>query len=185
LPVQKHSQSIQRGQIWNVQFNPQVGSELGSLHPAVVMNISHVGRLPLYIVVPITTGNITFHGTEGGADVLASVIQSLGELKDEGALSRIRQIAKTSVGSDRLDMRRNAIRAWISIGGDHELPEIKRDLDDMRHSQATYVSTTYVDSVASLRTSAAVNLLKEFIQENPKTWLTPEIKAALERNNLS
>ena len=120
-----------------------------------------------------------------GADVLASVIQSLGELKDEGALSRIRQIAKTSVGSDRLDMRRNAIRAWISIGGDHELPEIKRDLDDMRHSQATYVSTTYVDSVASLRTSAAVNLLKEFIQENPKTWLTPEIKAALERNNLS
>jgi len=62
LPVQKHSQSIQRGQIWNVQFNPQVGSELGSLHPAVVMNISHVGRLPLYIVVPITTGNITFHG---------------------------------------------------------------------------------------------------------------------------
>ncbi|HLK60084.1 MAG TPA: type II toxin-antitoxin system PemK/MazF family toxin [Chthonomonadaceae bacterium] len=43
-----------RGEIWNVQFNPSVGAEIQKVRPAVVMNVSHVGRLPLYIVVPVT-----------------------------------------------------------------------------------------------------------------------------------
>jgi mRNA-degrading endonuclease toxin of MazEF toxin-antitoxin module len=29
---------IQRGDVWDVQFSPQVGSELDQKHPAVVMN---------------------------------------------------------------------------------------------------------------------------------------------------
>lgn len=52
--------SIQRGQIWDVEFDPQVGAELSRKHPAVVMNIPTVGRLPLCIVVPITTGKPSF-----------------------------------------------------------------------------------------------------------------------------
>jgi mRNA interferase MazF len=51
---------IQRGQVWDVQFSPQIASELRQKHPAVVMNVAGVGRLPLHIVVPITTGEPYF-----------------------------------------------------------------------------------------------------------------------------
>jgi mRNA interferase MazF len=51
---------IQRGQVWDVQFSPQIASELRQKHPAVVMNVAGVGRLPLHIVVPLTTGNPRF-----------------------------------------------------------------------------------------------------------------------------
>ncbi len=44
-----------RGEIWLVQFSPQVGSELGSPHPALVVSRDDVGALPLRIVVPITS----------------------------------------------------------------------------------------------------------------------------------
>lgn len=43
-----------RGEVWWIQFDPSVGSEQRKTRPAVVMNVSSVGRLPLRIVVPIT-----------------------------------------------------------------------------------------------------------------------------------
>lgn len=43
-----------RGEIWSVQFDPQVGQEIGKTRPALVISTNHVGRLPLRIVVPIT-----------------------------------------------------------------------------------------------------------------------------------
>lgn len=53
-------QGIKRGQVWDVQFSPQIGKEIAQKHPAVVMSIDKVGRLPLHIVVPITTGKPYF-----------------------------------------------------------------------------------------------------------------------------
>jgi len=52
--------SIERGHMWDVKFDPQVGSEIGKVRPAVVVSIPTVGRLPLHIVVPITTGSPKF-----------------------------------------------------------------------------------------------------------------------------
>lgn len=43
-----------RGEVWNVRFTPATGAEIQKIRPAVVMNLSTVGRLPLCIVVPIT-----------------------------------------------------------------------------------------------------------------------------------
>ena len=43
-----------RGEIWSVQFDPQVGQEIGKTRPALVISSNNVGRLPLRIVVPIT-----------------------------------------------------------------------------------------------------------------------------------
>lgn len=43
-----------RGEIWVVQFDPQVAEEIGKLRPAVVVSVPAVGRLPLRIVVPLT-----------------------------------------------------------------------------------------------------------------------------------
>jgi mRNA interferase MazF len=43
-----------RGEVWSVNFDPQVGAEMTKLRPAAVINPDCVGRLPLRIVVPIT-----------------------------------------------------------------------------------------------------------------------------------
>ncbi|MBI2921606.1 MAG: type II toxin-antitoxin system PemK/MazF family toxin [Planctomycetes bacterium] len=44
----------QRGEIWSVNFDPQVGDEMTKIRPAVVMSVSSVARLNLRIVVPLT-----------------------------------------------------------------------------------------------------------------------------------
>ena len=41
-------------EIWLVQFQPQRGSEISKVRPAVIVNVNAVGVLPLRVVVPIT-----------------------------------------------------------------------------------------------------------------------------------
>lgn len=43
-----------RGEIWIVDFNPTVGSEIQKQRTAVVVSLDTIGKLPLRIVVPIT-----------------------------------------------------------------------------------------------------------------------------------
>jgi mRNA interferase MazF len=44
-----------RGEVWWGRFDPAVGAEIRKVRPAVVINRDDVGRLPLRIVVPITS----------------------------------------------------------------------------------------------------------------------------------
>lgn len=44
-----------RGEIWLVQFRPATGRELTNPHPALVLSRNDVGRLPLRVVVPLTS----------------------------------------------------------------------------------------------------------------------------------
>jgi mRNA interferase MazF len=44
-----------RGEVWRIRFDPIVGAEIGKVRPAVVVNLPSIGRLPLRIVVPITS----------------------------------------------------------------------------------------------------------------------------------
>ena len=41
-------------EIWLVQFQPQRGSEISKVRPAVIVNVDSIGVLPLRVVVPIT-----------------------------------------------------------------------------------------------------------------------------------
>lgn len=43
-----------RGEVWYVNFDPQVGAETQKCRPALVVSVNGVGKLPLRIVVPIT-----------------------------------------------------------------------------------------------------------------------------------
>lgn len=43
-----------RGEVWQVRFDPSIGAEITNIRPAVVMSIPEIGVLPLRIVVPIT-----------------------------------------------------------------------------------------------------------------------------------
>ena len=46
--------SMSRSQIWLVQLNPTVGTEIGKIRPVVIVSNDAVGILPLKIIVPIT-----------------------------------------------------------------------------------------------------------------------------------
>lgn len=46
-----------RGEIWLVNFDPQIGQEIRKCRPAVVISLDEIGKLPLRIVVPITEWN--------------------------------------------------------------------------------------------------------------------------------
>jgi mRNA interferase MazF len=43
-----------RGDIWLVNFDPTVGTEIQKTRPAVVVSSDAVGRLPIKLVAPIT-----------------------------------------------------------------------------------------------------------------------------------
>ena len=45
---------ISQGEIWLVEFDPSVGSEIKKTRPAVVINDNNMGRLGLYLVIPVT-----------------------------------------------------------------------------------------------------------------------------------
>lgn len=65
------NQRIERGQIWDINFEPQVGAEIAKIRPAVVLSIPDVGRLPLRIVVPITTGSSHLHAASWVVRIVA------------------------------------------------------------------------------------------------------------------
>lgn len=44
----------QRGEVWDVKFDPAVGAEIQKTRPAVVVSVNAIGKLPLRMVVPIT-----------------------------------------------------------------------------------------------------------------------------------
>lgn len=43
-----------RGEIWLVNFDPTVGTEIQKTRPAVVVSSDAVGRLPIKLVAPLT-----------------------------------------------------------------------------------------------------------------------------------
>ena len=52
--------NISQGEIWEVEFFPNVGSEIGKKRPALVVSHNKIGRLPLKTVVPITEWSKAF-----------------------------------------------------------------------------------------------------------------------------
>ena len=43
-----------KGEVWVINFNPTVGSEIQKARPAVIVSEDSIGKLPLRIVVPVT-----------------------------------------------------------------------------------------------------------------------------------
>ncbi|RFP66424.1 type II toxin-antitoxin system PemK/MazF family toxin [Hymenobacter lapidiphilus] len=45
---------MKQGEIWLINLDPTIGSEISKTRPAVLVNDNAVGRLPLKIIVPLT-----------------------------------------------------------------------------------------------------------------------------------
>jgi mRNA interferase MazF len=48
------SNSPQRGEVWLVNFDPTLGTEIKKIRPAVVISSNNIGVLPIKLVAPIT-----------------------------------------------------------------------------------------------------------------------------------
>ena len=54
--------NISRGEVWLVNLNPTVGTEMRKTRPVVVINSDAVGTLPLRLVAPLTEWKDAFAG---------------------------------------------------------------------------------------------------------------------------
>lgn len=45
---------MKQGEVWLVNLDPTVGSEIRKTWPAIIVNDDRLGRLPLKIIVPLT-----------------------------------------------------------------------------------------------------------------------------------
>ncbi len=45
---------MKQGEIWLINLDPSVGSEMRKTRPAVIVNDDNLGKLPLKVIVPIT-----------------------------------------------------------------------------------------------------------------------------------
>ncbi len=45
---------MKQGEIWLINLDPSVGSEMRKTRPAVIVNDNNLGKLPLKVIVPIT-----------------------------------------------------------------------------------------------------------------------------------
>jgi mRNA interferase MazF len=45
---------MKHGEIWEVDFAPNIGQEIGKIRPALIVSHDAIGRLRLKVVVPIT-----------------------------------------------------------------------------------------------------------------------------------
>jgi mRNA interferase MazF len=48
------AQTIKRGEVWQISFDPTIGSEIKKTRPAIVISSDDLGLLPVRIVVPLT-----------------------------------------------------------------------------------------------------------------------------------
>lgn len=54
------SSDVKRGEIWRVNFEPTIGSEIKKTRPAVVISSNSIGKLPIKIIAPLTNWNQNF-----------------------------------------------------------------------------------------------------------------------------
>ncbi len=45
---------MRRGEVWRINLNPTIGSEIRKTRPVIIVNDDEIGVLPLKVIVPIT-----------------------------------------------------------------------------------------------------------------------------------
>lgn len=51
---------MRRGEIWLVNLNPTVGTEISKTRPCIIVNDDAIGILPLKVIVPLTDWKDSF-----------------------------------------------------------------------------------------------------------------------------
>jgi mRNA interferase MazF len=74
---------MKRGEVWMVNLDPTIGAEIQKTRPAVILSNDAMGRLPLRIIVPITSWDERFKNADW--HVKLPVSKKRGLKKDSSA----------------------------------------------------------------------------------------------------
>jgi len=66
-----------RGEIWLVNFDPTVGSEIKKVRPAIIISSDTVGKLPIKLVAPITDWKTYFAQNIWHVKIVADISNGL------------------------------------------------------------------------------------------------------------
>lgn len=97
-----------RGEIWRVNFDPSLGSEIQKTRPAVVLSSDGIGRLPIKLVAPITEWKRRFSGNLWHIRIEPNAVNSLAKVSAVDVLQvrgidtqrfveRLGQVSETSM----------------------------------------------------------------------------------------
>jgi mRNA interferase MazF len=112
------SDSQQRGEVWLVNFDPTLGTEIRKIRPAVVISSNNIGVLPIKLVAPITdwkdwyVGNLWHVKLNPNADNGLSKDSSIDTLQLRGVDTQ-RFIRK--LGSLSLDEMNSIVIAIVTV----------------------------------------------------------------------
>ena len=79
-------QSVRRGDIWMVSFDPTVGAEIRKTRPAIVVSSDAVGRLPIKLVAPLTEWKEAFSGNPWHVRITPDAANGLGKVSSVDVL---------------------------------------------------------------------------------------------------
>lgn len=68
---------MKRGEVWLVNLDPTVGAEIRKTRPAVIVSHDALGKLPLRIIVPITTWQDSFEIADWHVKIVANSTNGL------------------------------------------------------------------------------------------------------------
>jgi mRNA interferase MazF len=68
---------VKRGEVWLVNLDPTVGAEIRKTRPAVIVSHDALGKLPLRIIVPITTWQDSFEIAEWHVKIKVNLANGL------------------------------------------------------------------------------------------------------------
>jgi mRNA interferase MazF len=113
--------NVVRGEIWWINLDPTVGSEIQKRRPAVVVSSDYVGRLPVKVIVPLTEWDRSFENSIWHVPIEPSPKNGVTKKSAADAL-QIRSVSLQRFGSklgvanaDEMEEIECAIRAVLEI----------------------------------------------------------------------
>lgn len=113
---------IKRGDIWQVNFDPTIGTEIKKTRPAVVISSDAIGKLPIKLIAPITAWKDHFENSiwhiklEPDGNNNLSKVSSVDALQIRGVdVQRFIGSKLGNISSDKLDEITVAVAAVIEF----------------------------------------------------------------------
>ena len=113
--------SMKQGEIWIINLDPTVGSEIKKTRPAVIVNDNALGKLPLRLIVPLTDWKKSFELAPWMIKIEPSGLNGLAKASSADCF-QIRSVSQKrfykkigKISFLRMDQIRSGLRKVLSI----------------------------------------------------------------------
>lgn len=112
---------MKQGEIWLINLDPTMGSELKKTRPAIIVNDNRIGKLPLKVIVPLTDWKEKYAQAPWMVKVNPNFKNNLKKVSSADcfqvrSISELRFIKKWgTISSDSLDEIKKALAIVLTI----------------------------------------------------------------------